>query len=81
MTSKFERRNSSAKVESVSSYLMKPENSSMEKKLWNKKTESEPRNAMPSQISGGASRRAKNQLGRLKRAVEIDRVRFTLHLS
>ncbi len=32
MTSKFERRNNSAKVESVSSYLMKPENSSIEKK-------------------------------------------------
>src|SRR6185436_16078433 len=80
MTSKLERRNSSAKVESVSSYFMKPENSSIEKKAWNRKTESEPRKAMPSQRRGGASRRVRNQLGCLNRASENDLAGFMLHL-
>src|SRR5688572_27397673 len=80
MTSKLESRNSSAKVERVSSYLMKPENSSMEKKAWNRNTDNEPRKAIPSQRSGGASRSAKNPLGCLKREFEIERVRLTLHL-
>ena len=80
MTSKLDRRNSSAKVERVNSYFMKPENSSIEKKAWNRKTKSEPRNAMPSHRSGGASNRVKNKLGRLNSVSETDPVRLTLHL-